>query len=122
MKRILLLLLLLPNLLIAQRNTPFVVEIKNGFQYLNHIVKRGESISDLSNAYSVKVQVLENINHLNSNSVLKDNQLVMIPLIETNFYKMTGITSEQNGFYPLYYKVTQNDNLKSICDKFSVLP
>ena len=95
MKLLILLFLLLPIYSFSNGTPDFVVETKNGYWYITHIVLKGESIDQLSKEFSVKPSVLANINNLSSQSPLTPNQPVLIPLTETNYFKMAGITAGQ---------------------------
>ncbi len=120
MKNILFLFLFLPYFAHAVNKIEFVVENKNGYWCIIHHAQQGESLTALSVTFSVKVAVLANVNNISTSSTLKINQPIIIPLLETNYYKMIGISSAQKGFYPLYYIAVLADDAASICEKFQL--
>lgn len=119
MKHILLLIfLLLPSFIQAQLKLEFEAEYKKGYLCINHLAKKGETINELSQSYFLRNEVLSNINNVNANATLKENQPILIPLLETNYFRMAGITAGKIGLYPIYYRCASIDSVQSICYKF----
>jgi hypothetical protein len=120
MKIFLLTLFLAPFLNFASGKANFIVENKNGYWCITHIANKQEPLSALSSLYFVSTQVLADMNNLSTESTVYINQPVVIPLIETNYFKTGGMSSNQKGYSPLYYIVTNEDTPLSICKKFSL--
>ncbi len=118
MKKILFILLLLSSTLFAKENPNHFVQSKDGVFYITHIVKQ-ESLFEIAKIYQVKPAVLARFNELTYSTTLQANQLIDIPLTETNYYKLSGL-SEENGFIKIFYQIEENTNVEYLCDKFQV--
>ena len=120
MKSILIILLLTPLFGLSADHTDFIVQNKNGYWCITHQVQKEETIKDLAKYFFVRTSVLAGVNNLSSESALVQNQPLLIPLLETNYHKMTGLSSQQSGYYPLYYFAQTDENVSSICQKFQL--
>lgn len=83
---------------------PYTLPISDGEVY--HIVKKGDTLWDLSNKYNVSVNDIKKANLLDSN-ILTINQKLLIP---------TNVQSANN----IVYTVNKGDNLYSIANKYGV--
>lgn len=118
MKKFLFILLLLSSTLFAKENPNHFVQSKDGVFYITHRVKQ-ESLFDIAKIYQVKPAVLARFNELTYSTTLQANQLIDIPLTETNYYKLSGL-SEENGFIKIFYQIEESTNVEYLCDKFQV--
>ncbi len=87
MKKILFILLFLSSKLFAKENPDHFVQSKDGVYFITHSVKQ-ESIFEIAKIYQVKPAVLARFNELTYSSPLQANQIIDIPLTETNYYKL----------------------------------
>jgi hypothetical protein len=113
MKRHLLFLALFCCVLNAIASNHFTIQRRDNINYITHQVKPGETLFQLSRDFSLKPAVLAKFNNVNYQTNLKTNQLIDIPLTETNFFRMAGLSSA-SGFAPVYFEVrdSKSDILK----------
>lgn len=83
----------------------YIAPISEGKIY--HIVKKGDTLWDLSNKYKISVNDIKKANSLNSN-ILTINQKLVIP------------ANTQNNTNKITYIVNKGDNLYSIANKYGV--
>ena len=122
MKTFLLLLLSLPLFSLSKENSDFILQQKNGYSCILHSAQKGETLQGIALNYSVKLNVLSNVNNIVSTSELKLGQPIIIPLLETNFFKTSGITNQRKGFHEVYYYSLNDDDVQLICSKFLLQP
>jgi hypothetical protein len=113
MKRHLLFLALFCFFLNAIASDHYIVQRRDNINYITHQVKSGETLFQLSRDFSLKPAVLAKFNNVNYQTNLKTNQLIDIPLTETNFFRMAGL-SYTSGFEPVYVEArnSKSDILK----------
>lgn len=119
MKRFILLLftVCIANFVFAQND--FVVRQIDNTYYIKHKVIAGDSFYQLARDYSLKSSVLEKFNQVQYQKGLQSGQVIDIPLTETNFFKMAGLSSAK-GFVPVYYQTSGSETKASIEKKFLV--
>lgn len=83
----------------------YIAPLSEGEIY--HIVKKGDTLWDLSNKYKISVNDIKKANSLNSN-ILTINQKLVIPV------------NTQNNTNKIIYIVNKGDNLYSIANKYGV--
>ncbi len=99
---------------LAQVNKFYVVPV-DGANVVPIILKERTTWYNLAEDYNCALDLLK---LFNEGSTLQENAVVNIPLTETNYFKNTKVTS---GIYqPLYFSVSNTDNVKTICKKFIV--
>lgn len=95
----------------AQRaDSLFVVHQDHGWA-ITHPVKAGETVFSLARRYHVPPAILADVNNLNYQSPLSTGSRVLIPLGAYN-----QLTTPPNGgeYRPIYYRVSGDDDLRSI--------
>ena len=82
----------------------------NDINWISHIVKRGDNLWDLAIKYDTEVEIIKEINYLNS-SLLSINDTLLIPLGK----------SKSNSFVPYeMYIVSEGDTLWGIARKYNL--
>ncbi len=82
----------------------------NDINWISHIVKRGDNLWDLAIKYDTEVEIIKEINYLNSNLLSIDDTL-LIPLGK----------SKSNSFVPYeMYIVSEGDTLWGIAKKYNL--
>ncbi len=107
----LLLLLVSLNSLFAQKEDLIVKSSDNGL-YLEHKVVPREGFFSVGRLFNVSPKFLASYNKMDINKGLFIDQKLRIPLTDTNF------TQQGNSGSPVYYKVGDNEDLRSVSDKF----
>lgn len=109
-----LLLILSANILYAQ-DTLWVKE-KEGKPYLVHKVKSGEDIFLLSKKYAVPPALLADLNEITYQQGLSAGTEFKIPIDNFNYIRLPDVGKSR----PLFYKVREEDDLRSISHLFKV--
>lgn len=81
---------------------------------MKYKVSEGETLYGISRIFSIPIQQLRTINHLNESSVIKAGDTLLIP---SNFFN--GSTDLQESSV-VYYEVKQGDNLWRIANSFGI--
>ncbi|MDR0982365.1 MAG: LysM peptidoglycan-binding domain-containing protein [Culturomica sp.] len=115
MKNYLLLLSLLLYFAVWADNNPIKksseIAVIHGESFYLHTVEAGQTLFSIAKAYNVTVDLIKDVNGLNSNN-LSINEILRIP-----YYK--GITSDSN-FY--YHKTEKGETIYSIARRFDIRP
>jgi LysM repeat protein len=99
--------LVLANVGIAQSDVLLVKKGENGL-YLEHKVLAKEGLYAIGRLYSVNPKHLAAFNRIDMNKGLEIDQVLQIPLTDTNF------TQKSTSGTPVYYQVTSGDGLIKI--------
>jgi len=99
--------LVLANVVIAQSDVLLVKKGENGL-YLEHKVLAKEGLYAIGRLYSVNPKHLAAFNRIDMNKGLEIDQVLQIPLTDTNF------TQKSTSGTPVYYQVTGGDGLIKI--------
>ncbi len=99
--------LVLANVVIAQSDVLLVKKGENGL-YLEHKVLAKEGLYAIGRLYSVNPKHLAAFNRIDMNKGLEIDQVLQIPLTDTNF------TQKSTSGTPVYYQVTSGDGLIKI--------
>jgi LysM repeat protein len=99
--------LVLANVVIAQSDVLLVNKGENGL-YLEHKVLAKEGLYAIGRLYSVNPKHLAAFNRMDMNKGLEIDQVLQIPLTDTNF------TQKSTSGTPVYYRVTSGDGLIKI--------
>lgn len=99
--------LLLANAMVAQSDVLIVKKGENGL-YLEHKVLAKEGLYAIGRLYSVNPKHLAAFNKIDMNKGLEIDQVLQIPLSDTNF------TQKSTSGTPVYYHVTSGDGLLKI--------
>ena len=103
----------------AQAQNAFELKQRDNTNYITHRVKPGESLYQLARDYSVKAAALLKFNQLGTQTTLKAQQEIDIPLTETNFFKMAGLASVA-GFRPVLYSIQEDESRQDVLNRFKV--
>jgi hypothetical protein len=103
----------------AQAQNAFELKQRDNTNYITHRVKPGESLYQLARDYSVKAPALLKFNQLGTQTTLKAQQEIDIPLTETNFFKMAGLGSVA-GFSPVVYAMHADESRQDVLKQFKV--
>ena len=104
---------------LAQAQNAFELKQRDNTNYISHRVKPGESLFQLARDYSVKATAILKFNQLGSQTTLKAQQELDIPLTETNFFKMAGLASVA-GFRPVLYSTMEDESRQDVLNRFKV--
>lgn len=116
----LLYLLLLPAFLFAKENPDHFVRSKDGFYFIVHHVRSQENLFQIAKIYNLKPAVLAKFNDITYSTPLTVNEIIDIPLTETNYFKLANL-GEENGFIRVYYRLEQEQSVDNLCDQFQLL-
>ena len=88
--------------------------LKNhNIKWITHTVKRGDSLWKLANKYDVRLEDLITVNSKNNNSLLKTNEVLLIPLVGP----------DEAVFIPYQvHIVSEGDTLWSLGEKYNLRP
>ena len=115
----LLYLLFLPAFLFAKENPDHFVRSKDGFYFIVHHVRSQENLFQIAKLYNLKPAVLAKFNDLTYSAALSVNEIIDIPLTETNYFKLANL-GEENGFIRIYYRLEEEQNVDYLCDQFQL--
>ena len=120
MKQILYLLLLIPFFSFSNAPEISTLTLKDDGNFITYSVAKGESLGDIAKKFSIKTATLLKFNNMLLNSSLKPNQSISIPLTETNYFRLNGITTS-DSFLPIYYVVESNAEKNNLCTQLGIL-
>lgn len=115
----LLYLLLLPTFLFAKENPDHFVRSKDGFYFIVHHVRSQENLFQIAKIYNLKPAVLAKFNDITYSAPLTVNEIIDIPLTETNYFKLANL-GEENGFIRVYYRLEEEQSVDNLCDQFQL--
>ena len=120
MKKIIFLLLFVPFISFA--NGPEISSLKtnNETSYITYVAEKGESLNDIAKKFSLKTTTLLKFNNMTMNSVVKTYQTILIPLTETNYFKLKGINTS-SGYLPIYFVIEEAKTKVEICTQLGLL-
>jgi len=95
---------------------------KDRVLWSRHIVKRGETLASIAKHYDTTVASIRATNGLNTKSVLRPNQslLIGVAAIEPTTLPNNPMLPSSKGTYRLTYTVRRGDSLARIADRFNV--
>jgi len=120
MKKILFLLFLIPFFSFSNTVEISTLTLNNEGNFITYSVAKGEGLEDIAEKFSIKTATLLKFNNMLLNSSLKTNQSISIPLTETNYFKLNGITTS-DSFLPIYYILESNIDKKNFCTQLGIL-
>ena len=120
MKQILFLLLLIPFFSFSNKLEISTLTLNDDGNFITYSVAKGESLGDIAKKFSIKTATLLKYNNLLLNSSLKPNQSISIPLTETNYFRLNGITNS-DSFLPIYYILESNIEKNILCTQLRIL-
>jgi hypothetical protein len=120
MKQILFLLLLIPFFSFSNTVEISTLTLNNEGNFITYNVAKGESVGDIAKKFSIKTATLLKFNNMLLNSSLKPNQSILIPLTETNYFRLNGI-STSDSFLPIYYILESNIEKNNLCTQLGIL-
>jgi LysM repeat protein len=120
MKRILLLILILPVLAMAQ-NKPLVISGTSPDLYLTHTVAPKENYYSIGRLYNISPKEMAPYNHLQLEKGLSLNQVIKVPLTATNFSQVNE-GAEDESMVPVYHVVKEKEGLYRISVNYNKLP
>ena len=115
----LLYLLLLPAFLFAKENPDHFVRSKDGFYFIVHHVRSQENLFQIAKIYNLKPAVLAKFNDITYSAPLTVNEIIDVPLTETNYFKLANL-GEENGFIRVYYRLEEEQSVDNLCDQFQL--
>jgi len=86
-----------------------------------HHVMAGETVYQLARDYHVKPSTILRFNEMGSDTRLRSGASIQIPLTETNYFRMSGL-SEASGYTPLRYTLREGDLTESLMKRFMLSP
>lgn len=117
MKKILLIVFLIPVMLHAQN---FEVQNPFGVDCIMHEIKAGETLYSIAKLYYIRPSALVVCNGIENNSRLKVGSNIYIPLTETNFYKTANGDYSEAQFYNVLYTVKNQDSKSNIYKEYGL--
>jgi len=93
------------------------VEIIKEIVFIDHKVKRGESLWLIARKYNVRVQDIVAINKLAKAKYIKPNQVLQIPADGYDIYRKSVMAKSSNS-QQIYYTVRYGDTLSAIAMKY----
>ncbi|MCY7292813.1 MAG: LysM peptidoglycan-binding domain-containing protein [Ferruginibacter sp.] len=119
MKKIVLILFLLPIFVQAQKG--IMVEGTQGNLYLNHIAAAKENFYSIGRLYNISPKDIAPYNKLNLENGLTIGQSVKVPLQEVNFTQSNKVAADEAAV-PLYHKVEAKETLFQLSSHFNKVP
>jgi len=119
MKRILILLSVLPFLAAAQ-NKPLTIEGASPNLYITHAMAPKENYYSVGRLYNISPKEIAPFNKLELEKGLSLNQVIKVPLT-TNF-SQDGIAAADEALVPLYHTVKEKEGLYRIATTYNKLP
>ncbi|MFM2360058.1 MAG: hypothetical protein RLY16_2051 [Bacteroidota bacterium] len=119
MKRLLFILLALPFFAHAQHKA-LLIEGSSSQLYLTHTVAAKENLYSIGRLYNVSPKEIAPFNKLDIEKGLNLNQVIRIPLTETNFG--AGDAAADEALVPVYYTVKDKDGLYKISAQYNKVP
>lgn len=93
------------------------VSTMNDKPYFTHFFASGESIFKLGRAYNVPLATIADLNDKKYKAGFKNGDAITLPLDKSNYS-----ADYASAYTPLYYKVSQNENLMIIAKYMGVRP
>ena len=113
------------DVLQTKKNT--INQISQHPNWVNHIVKHGETVWSIAENYDVKAGDIKKWNNLRSYSLKKGKKLRVYTSIpngkvvdEVDFTNAKGVPAQQKNTNKKYYKIKRGDTLYSISRRFNV--
>ncbi|HTD94462.1 MAG TPA: LysM peptidoglycan-binding domain-containing protein [Chitinophagaceae bacterium] len=94
--------------LFGHAQTTLMVRNEEKSLYLEHVVAPKEGLYSIGRMYNVNPKHLASYNKIDPNAGLSIDQVVRIPLTDTNF------TQKSNKGFPIYYNVNANEGLSRV--------
>lgn len=101
----------------AQAQDTLWVSTMNDKPYFTHYFASGESIFKLGRWYNVPLATIADLNNRKYKAGFKAGDAVILPVDKSNYTSDYAATLK-----PLYYKVTQNENLMIIAKYMGIRP
>lgn len=119
MKRIFLLIVLLP-LMAAAQHKPLVVEGVSPDLYITHTVAPKENYYSIGRLYNVSPKEIAPYNKLELDKGLNLNQVIKVPL--TANFSQDGVAAADEALVPVYHVVKDKEGLYRIGTNYNKLP
>ncbi|CAN5762765.1 hypothetical protein BH11BAC3_BH11BAC3_25220 [soil metagenome] len=120
MKRLIFVLFSFPFIVCAQNN-PLIVEGVSPALYLTHTVAPKENFYSVGRIYNISPKEIAPFNNLVMENGLNLNQVIKIPLSESNFLQ-EGNAAEDEVLIPLYHTVKEKEGLYRIGVNYNNVP
>jgi hypothetical protein len=119
MKRIVLLLLMLP-LFAAAQNKPLIIEGSSPNLYITHTVAPKENYYSVGRLYNISPKEIAPFNKLELEKGLSLNQVIKVPL--TSNFSQDAVVAADEALVPLYHVVKEKEGLYRIGTVYNKLP
>jgi hypothetical protein len=103
---------------VAQSDSMFVTK-QNGTNVVAINAPNTTNLSALATRLNVSTELLGLFNTYTTSDKINENAIVIIPLVETNYYKNASIAANQ-GFVPIYYKTLASDKVADVSRSFLI--
>ena len=120
MKRLLILLFCLPLFSVAQNN-PLIIEGISPDLYLTHTVQAKENYYSIGRMFNISPKLIAPFNNLQLEKGLSLNQIIKVPLDESNFLQVGNAASDE-ALIPLYHTTKDKEGLYRITVNYNKLP
>lgn len=120
MKRILILLFIVP-MFVAAQNKPLIVEGTTPHLYIVHTVAPKENYYSIGRLYNISPKEVAPFNSLDIEKGLNLGQSIKVPLTEANF-SQDGAVAGDEALVPVYHIVKDKEGLYRIATSFNKLP
>jgi hypothetical protein len=103
----------------AQQDSLFISQIGNS----NVVAIRLEvatTLLGICTDYNVSEEMLRLFNEyiLPTDNIVKEGADVIIPLIETNYYRNISVKLQNGMYVPLYHTINANESIKDVCKNY----
>lgn len=120
MKRLIIVFFCLPIITFAQNKT-LVVEGVAPNLYLTHTVAPKENFYSVGRIYNISPRDIAPFNNLDMEKGLILNQVLKIPLNETNFLQQ-GNAGEDEVLVPIYHAIKNKESLAKVSNEYNQVP
>ena len=119
MKKIVLIIFLLPFFVQAQQN--IMVEGTSGNLYVNHIATAKENFYSIGRLYNISPKEIAPYNKLSLENGLSIGQSIKVPLQAVNFIQVNKVAADE-AVIPLYHKVEAKETLFQLSTHYNKVP
>ena len=119
MKKIVLIIFLLPFFVEAQQN--IMVEGTSGNLYVNHIATAKENFYSIGRLYNISPKEIAPYNKLSLENGLSIGQSIKVPLQAVNFIQVNKVAADE-AVIPLYHKVEAKETLFQLSAHYNKVP
>jgi LysM domain len=96
-----------------------IIKRQSGMNAVEVYTNQANTLQNIANNYNIAPDILALFNTFKTNDIVQSNTNLVVPLVETNFYKSTSINT-QSGYQPIYFMATNNMKVIDVAKQFLI--